>query len=320
MSLLKGAVISRDGLGDGLVALILAHNLHLNGWDVTMYQKGICDQLQAWLSHINLKKGYSVDDVEDMLKKYDRIFIFYCEKDPFTHQIIEKGKKIDELKVTVINPCFSKNIGNQPYYEDSLFDPELSIVANMEKFCREVLRLPKTTKHNGIVPAEHLKYQKNKKRICIHATSSREGKNWPIEKFTELADQMRKDSYDPVFIMSKEEQEKCLSSIKDFSFPIFANLIELASFIYESGYFIGNDSGVGHLASCLGIPTITLTRGKRISKLWRPSWTEGKVIYPNPMIPNISGLRLRDRYWKNFVTVKKVLDSFYQLKEKSEAV
>lgn len=320
MSLLKGAVISRDGMGDGLIALILANNLHLNGWDVSMYQKGICHQLQPWVSHIELKKSYSLDDVDEILSKYDRIFIFYCEKDPFTHEIIQKGKKNSEMKVTVINPCFSRNIGNQPYYEDCLFDPHLPIVDNMEKFCKEVLHLPKTTKHNGIVPAERLKYQKNKKHICIHATSSREGKNWPIEKFTQLANQMKEQGFEPVFIMSKEEKENFSFLSNEFSCPTFANLIELASFLYESGYFIGNDSGVGHLASCLGIPTITLTRGKRISKLWRPSWAEGKVLYPHSLIPNISGLRLRDRYWKNFVTVKKVLSSFYQLKEKSEAL
>lgn len=319
MSLLKGAVISRDGLGDGLVALILAHNLHLNGWNVTMYQKGICDQLQSWLGHIQLKNGYSIENIDEMLKSYDRIFIFYCEKDPFTHQIIKRGKEIDRMKVTVINPCFSRNIGNQPYYEDCLFSPSLSIVDNMERFCKNVLQLSKTTKHNGIVPDNSLVHKKNSKRVCMHATSSRVGKNWPIEKFVQVARKMKKDGYDPVFIMTDEEKKQFPFLEKEFSCPSFANLIELGSFLYESGYFIGNDSGVGHLASCLNIPTITLTRGKRISKLWRPSWAKGKVLYPSSWIPNISGLRLRDKYWKNFVTVKKVLNSFYQLKEKSEA-
>lgn len=320
MSLLKGAVISREGLGDGLVALILAHNLHLNGWDVSMYQKGICDQLQPWLGHIQLKREYSVEKIDEILKSFDKIFIFYCEKDPFTHQIIKRGKEIDEMKVTVINPCFSRNIGNQPFYEDCLFSPSLSIVDNMERFCKKVLRLSKTTKHNGITPDKKLVHKKNKMRVCIHATSSREGKNWPIEKFIEVARQVKSDGYEPVFIMTSEEKKQYPLLEKEFSCPEFKNLIELGSFLYESGYFIGNDSGVGHLASCLHIPTITLTRGKRISKLWRPSWSLGKVLYPSSFIPNISGMRLRDRYWKKFVTVNKVVNSLYQLKEKSEAL
>jgi len=320
MSVLKAAVISREGLGDGLVSLILAHNLQLNGWEVSVFQNGICDDLHPWLPQLKVISGYTPDQVEKVLEKFDRIFIFYCEKDPFTHEIIKKGKKIDELKITVINACFSKDVGNQPYYRDSLFHPHVSIVDNMKRFCDQMLHLSNTTKHVGFVIPKQLDYQKNNKRVCLHVTSSREGKNWPIEKYVNLALLLRKKGFDPAFVMAKQERDRFLFLEKDFVFPIFENLLQTASFIYESGYFIGNDSGVGHLSSSLGIPTVTLTRGRRISRLWRPSWTLGKVVYPHPWIPNISGFRLRDRHWKKFISVRKVLSAFDQLRVKSEAL
>lgn len=318
MSFLKGAIIARNGLGDGLVAMILANNLQLNGWEVTMYQKGICNQLQAWLPHFKIINDYRIDEVHGILEKYERIFVVYCEVDPFTQKIIDEGKKIDSKKITVINPCFSRNVGNQPFYEDCMFDPSTSIVDNMELFCRRMLHLPKTTKYVGFVVPEKLKFQKHKKRVCFHATSSREGKNWSIEKYVKLALQLKNKGYEPIFVMSEEERQRYLFLEKEFSCPLFKDLGELASFIYESGYFIGNDSGIGHLCSSLGIPTITLTRGRRISKLWRPSWAEGIVVVPYFWIPNISGFRLRDRYWKQFVSVKRVVNAFFQLKEKCE--
>ncbi|PZQ39214.1 MAG: hypothetical protein DI559_09145 [Ectopseudomonas oleovorans] len=33
--------------------------------------------------------------------------------------------------------------------------------------------------------------------------------------------------------------------------PHFSNVRELAAYLYESGYIIGSDSGVGHLAAAL---------------------------------------------------------------------
>lgn len=36
-----------------------------------------------------------------------------------------------------------------------------------------------------------------------------------------------------------------------FLIPHFSNVRELAAYLYESGYIIGSDSGVGHLAAAL---------------------------------------------------------------------
>jgi heptosyltransferase-3 len=87
----------------------------------------------------------------------------------------------------------------------------------------------------------------------------------------------------------------------------------LTRFIYESGYLVGNDSGLGHLASFLGVPTCTITRRKALAKLWAPSYTPGAVVTPPPWVPNIRGLRLRDRYWQSFISVEKVLFAFDKL-------
>ena len=73
---------------------------------------------------------------------------------------------------------------------------------------------------------------------------------------------------------------------------------------------IGNDSGVGHLASCLGIPTLTICRSQMAANFWRPGWSKGAVITPPAWVPNLKGLRLRDQHWQKFISVKKVYKTF----------
>ena len=91
-----------------------------------------------------------------------------------------------------------------------------------------------------------------------------------------------------------------------FQLPNFPTLDDLASFIYESGFLIGNDSGTGHLASALEIPTLTIiqTTSKKGFR-WRPGWTNGIVIKP------FFKLKLKNKtYWQCFISTKKVLKAF----------
>ncbi len=93
----------------------------------------------------------------------------------------------------------------------------------------------------------------------------------------------------------------------------FHTLDELAAYLYESGYLIGNDSGLGHLASALSIPTMTFCRRKALAKMWAPSFMPGVVLTPSSLIPNIRGLRLRDQYWHRFITVNMARRGFERL-------
>ena len=92
-----------------------------------------------------------------------------------------------------------------------------------------------------------------------------------------------------------------------------APLDELAAFLYESGYLIGNDSGLGHLASALGIPTLTFCRRKTWANMWAPSFHKNIVLTPYSWIPNISGFRLRDKQWKRFISVGRAIRAFNKL-------
>ncbi|MBS0620545.1 MAG: glycosyl transferase, partial [Verrucomicrobia bacterium] len=144
------------------------------------------------------------------------------------------------------------------------------------------------------------------KRVILHPVSSREGKNWPREKYIELASHLQSQGYDPLFALTPEEQ----AGWDGVRATTCATHSDMAHAIAESGYMIGNDSGIGHLASCLGLPTLTICRSAQTARFWRPAWSRGTVVAPSSLIPNLKGLRLRDTHWKKWVSTAKVMKSF----------
>jgi len=307
----KAGVFCHNGLGDGIVSLVLPNNLQLNGWSVDTYQNTLVG-MQTWFPQLPLLSYPELESVPKILSNYDWFFVFQNDSSPFIQKLIQEGKRRcpEQMKIIYIYP--SKNIVREPYYSDAQIDPSLPVAENMRFFCEKILHLPKITKSNGLIPPAELIYKKHKKRIAIHPTSSREGKNWPREKYVKLALHLRNQGYEPVFIAGPEWAVHGLES------KIFPDLHKLASYLYESGYLIGNDSGLGHLASSLGLPTLTLSRRRALANLWAPSFHFNVVVTPSSWIPNIRGFRLRDRYWKKFISVKKVCSGFERLAKISQ--
>jgi heptosyltransferase III len=309
----KCAVFSCCGLGDGIVIMTLSHNLLINGNSVDTYHNKL-GSLSSWFSNLPIKKYPLIEDIDQIINKYDQLFISYDASSEFVMTLIDKGKKIFPEKIFVLNPCPSKKIGGQPYYKDALFTPKLSFVDNLCDFCKDILHLPKIQKENGIVNPYDLINRKYRKKIAIHPTSGKEGKNWPIESYVKLALHLKEKGHDPIFVMSNEEKENFIK-LEDIDVVGFDNYNDLAKYIYECGYFIGNDSGIGHLASSLLIPTVSIFRNHRTAKLWRPGFFNGIVLYPYSIIPNISPFRYRDKNWKKLISKARVYRAFKQLQK-----
>lgn len=303
----KAAVFSCKGLGDGLISLTLANNLFINGFKVDTYHPKKLYQLQNWFLDLKILPFPKDDKIDELINSYDIIFVSY-DTSSFISKLIEKGKQKNNL--IVLNPSPSKKIGSQPYYKDAYFDPTINMPENIERFCKAVLHLDKYVNVNNIRPLQHLIYNKNKDRVIIHPTSAKEGKNWPKIKYVKLAEYFKRINKNPVFVMSTEEKKGWIDiENRGYEVKAFDDLSDLASYIYESYAMIGNDSGIGHLASSLKIPTVTIFRNYRSSCLWRPGFYKNISIYPSRYIPNISSFRLRDKYWKKFISVKKVVKS-----------
>ncbi|WP_309235085.1 glycosyltransferase family 9 protein [Paraburkholderia youngii] len=80
----------------------------------------------------------------------------------------------------------------------------------------------------------------------------------------------------------------------------------------EAGWFIGNDSGLGHLASAIGVPTLSLFMRSGLARTCRPGWSPGAIVLPLNVVP--TG-RLRERCWKRLMSVRRVLRGFETLRD-----
>lgn len=302
------AVFSCMGLGDGLISLILSNNLTRAGAHVLTFHPFL-SQMQAWFPHLSIQPFPKEEDLARVVSQCDHIFIFY-EKSPAMKAVIDFCDAAMKGKVTILNPIATKK-KNYPYWENGRFDGTEPFALNLQRFCKETLGIKDATKDNGISPPSQ--YEKNKypKRVVIHPTSSRTGKNWGVNSFESLATALEKRGFTPVYILTKEEKIQFPLLIKRAA--DLSTLSEMAAFIYESGFMIGNDSGIGHLASCLGLPTITICRSKMASDFWQPGWTKGLCVLPPSWIPNCKGMRLRDKYWKAFISKGSVIRAFLSI-------
>ncbi|MFK5952103.1 MAG: glycosyltransferase family 9 protein, partial [Desulfobacterium sp.] len=201
---------------------------------------------------------------------------------------------------------------------DFLFNPKLPVATNLCRGCQTALELSSATKENGIQVPTGKKHKKFPKRIVLHPTSNDPKRNWSSAQFLLLARGLRKEDYQISFSVSPAERPDWLHVLKEgFELPSFANITELAVYLYESGFLIGNDSGIGHLASNLKIPTLTISGNPKRVRLWRPDWYYGQVVTIPFPLPNFKGinLRVRENFWQHFISVPRTLRAFHKLKE-----
>lgn len=268
------AVMTASGLGDGLIFHIFSHNLTLAGYSVVTFNKHLSG-FGSWLNGYHFATNENLEDFDAIILQHDN-----------SHE----HKKISQFENVY---CFygshvvSKHGKRKP--SDYVCDPTLTVVENVQKAMKGWFGLESL--ENGLKIPTHLVYRKYPKRIAIHPDSSHAAKNWPYERYKYVAEELQRKGYEPIFITLDNQ-------------PLFPRLEDLASFLYESGAFLGTDSGPGHLASYLKIPTVTIASCYKHMRHWRPGWHPSKVITPPFFVSHFKYLRNK---WKSFIYSKNVI-------------
>lgn len=121
--------------------------------------------------------------------------------------------------------------------------------------------------------------------IAIHPWTSDPVKQWPVERFRELALRIAKETDSDVLIIGgpKELPKGALFNDLDKRIKNLTGkttLIELASILKKSKLLISGDSGPVHMACAVGAPVVALFRNDmpgKGPKRWGP-WGEGNVV------------------------------------------
>jgi len=101
----------------------------------------------------------------------------------------------------------------------------------------------------------------------IHPGSGSPRKNWPIERFVELSRNLEALGHRVAWIRGPAEMgQREIWAGERIDRP---SLQALAATLAASRLFVGNDSGVSHLAAAVGAATVTLF-GPTRPQVWRP--------------------------------------------------
>ncbi|MCP5491540.1 MAG: hypothetical protein H7A40_00670 [Chlamydiales bacterium] len=298
----QAGVICASGLGDGLLMMIAAERLTEAGYHTRIFT----DEYQS-LSSLFPSYEFAPYPDKKTLTSFDYIIIQNDNSRRARELIKERSDKWH-----AIFPKWNKRLKQWIPGVDHLCDNTCPMAQHIANACSKWLDLP-ASKSVTLSWLEKEQHRKIRNRVVIHPTSRNPMKQWSKEQFISLARNLASKGFVPVFVVSDNER----SDWEDVAFdlPKFDKLVDVAKFIHESGYFIGNDSGLGHLASLVGVPTLTIADSPKRIKLWRPNWQIGLVVAPNLPVPNFKGVGMpwRDRYWRRFVSSPRARRAFMRL-------
>ena len=106
-------------------------------------------------------------------------------------------------------------------------------------------------------------------------------KNWPLEKFRALARGLERTM--PVSWCAGREDPPLAGAVR------IDDLCDLACWLARAGLYIGNDSGITHLAAAVGTPVLALF-GPTDPAVWAPRNTHVRIARWNCALSELPGL------------------------------
>lgn len=128
-----------------------------------------------------------------------------------------------------------------------------------------------------------------KKLLALALGANSPAKIWPPHNFAQLAEQLVsvEKRFDAVLLVGDSRDAARAAELPGrYSGPLYDacgcfDLLETAATLAHCDYFIGNDSGLGHIASALGKPTFTIF-GTESPQRYRP-WGELACWIQDPL-------------------------------------
>lgn len=211
----------------------------------------------------------SVDPaVKSLLCAYDSIVLF-----SFSRKLQENINKITEKRIHLIppRPDVDQNIHVTSHIAANL--AKSGMIDDTDNDLDSLL-FSKISSDRRYDPA----------KVYFHPGSGSRKKNWEAANFIETAAILMSNGYTTEFILGPAEHfmaESLQAQGNDkIKIHIFDDLLELTLLLQKAGGFIGNDSGISHLAAFLGLPTVAVF-GPSDPQRWKPVGRFVKTVRPS---------------------------------------
>ena len=286
------AFVMSARLGDTLIAMVIVRNLVAHGIQVTVFSHHL-SVLKDWFPRFDIQPALQAHSLRDSLDGYDTVIHAYAAD-------VVGDVRTWHPRAWVMDEW--------PVYRQ--IKPMLDIQLDV---CRKMFGLTELSRANGIQLPATVYTRVARRRAVIHPTASALHKQWLPQRFLRLARQLESQGYEPCFVVAPTERpgwqwvESC-----GYRLVSHASLADLAGWLVSAGIFVGNDSGIAHLASNVGVPVVSLAMRPRIARRWSPGWSPSVTLTPIPLMP---GRMLREAFWKHLLPVSRVATAIERLRK-----
>ena len=112
----------------------------------------------------------------------------------------------------------------------------------------------------------------DRKIALLHPAAAFATKRWAAKNFARVAEYLAERGYAPVAIAARHEAQIVDELVNEASAPILTldlSLPEVSALASRSQIFVGNDSGIAHIAAAVGTPSVVIFGSSNIAH-WRP--------------------------------------------------
>ena len=111
--------------------------------------------------------------------------------------------------------------------------------------------------------------------VLLHPAAAFESKRWATRKFARVVEHFSERGFVPVAVGAPDEKQVLARLVEQSSAPVVAfsdlTLPEVAALAARARIFLGNDSGIAHIAAAVGAPSVVIF-GSSNPAQWSP-WT-----------------------------------------------
>ncbi len=119
----------------------------------------------------------------------------------------------------------------------------------------------------------------NQAFIVVHPGSGSPRKNWSLEHFKAIAEYLEQQGHKVHWCFGPAEETMKVPSMAERLNA--SSLVELAFILQQAALYIGNDSGITHLAAAVGCRTVAIF-GPTDLRVWAPRGGHVRVVQGNP--------------------------------------
>ncbi|MGB7297017.1 MAG: glycosyltransferase family 9 protein [Candidatus Aminicenantales bacterium] len=128
-------------------------------------------------------------------------------------------------------------------------------------------------------------------RIVVHPGSGSEAKRWPLQNFLKIIEELGEKRIGGALVTGEAEENMDVEIGKaalplNWTWIRCPSVLSLAGLLNATGLYLGNDSGVTHLAAACGAEVVALFRNE-FASAWRPF---GRVELLSAVSPGEIGL------------------------------